>query len=87
MIAMSKPGNPILVLGATGKTGRRVAERLAARGVPVRVGSRSAQPAFDWDQPGTRPVALSGTRTVYIACQPDLAHQCHGATRGWVRGK
>ena len=33
---------PTLVVGGTGKTGRRVAERLAARGVPVRIGSRSA---------------------------------------------
>jgi hypothetical protein len=32
---------PTLVLGATGKTGRRVAERLTARGLPVRIGSRS----------------------------------------------
>ena len=57
---MSKPGNPILVLGATGKTGCRVAERLAARGVPVRAGSRRAQPAFDWDQPSTWRAALAG---------------------------
>ena len=35
---------PILVLGATGKTGRRVVERLNARGVEVRLGSRSEQP-------------------------------------------
>ena len=34
----------ILVLGGTGKTGRRVVERLEARGLPVRVGSRSAEP-------------------------------------------
>ncbi len=40
---------PILVLGGTGKTGRRVAERLRARDLPVRVGSRSAQPPFDWE--------------------------------------
>ena len=33
-----------LVLGGTGKTGRRVAERLTARGVPTRIGSRSGQP-------------------------------------------
>jgi uncharacterized protein YbjT (DUF2867 family) len=38
---------PILVLGGTGKTGRRVAERLAARGLPVRIGSRSGRPPFD----------------------------------------
>lgn len=40
--------NPTLVLGGTGKTGRRVAERLRTRGLPVRVGSRSAAPPFDW---------------------------------------
>ena len=36
-----------LVLGGTGKTGRRVAERLKARGVPTRIGSRSGEPPFD----------------------------------------
>jgi uncharacterized protein YbjT (DUF2867 family) len=34
-----------LVLGGTGKTGRRVVERLAARGPPTRVGSLSGEPA------------------------------------------
>lgn len=38
-----------LVLGGTGKTGRRVAQRLAARGLPVRVGSRTGYPPFDWE--------------------------------------
>ena len=70
---MSKPAGPIPVLGATGRTGRRAAEHLAARGVLVRAGSRRAQRDFDWDQPATWPSALSGTRTVYIAYQPDLA--------------
>jgi nucleoside-diphosphate-sugar epimerase len=37
-----------LVLGATGKTGRRVAQRLTALGYPVRGGSRSGRPRFDW---------------------------------------
>jgi phosphoglycerate dehydrogenase-like enzyme len=32
-----------LVLGGTGKTGRRVAEQLKALGVPTRIGSRSAR--------------------------------------------
>jgi uncharacterized protein YbjT (DUF2867 family) len=78
---MSKPGSPILVLGATGGTGRRVAERLVARGVPVRAGSRSARRPFDWDQPVTRPAAPSDTRGTYIARKPHLAYGCHGATR------
>jgi uncharacterized protein YbjT (DUF2867 family) len=41
-----------LVLGGTGKTGRRVAERLMARGVPTRIGSRSGAPPFDWEVNG-----------------------------------
>jgi hypothetical protein len=37
---------PTLVRGGPGKTGRRVAQRLAARGLPVRIGSRSGEPPF-----------------------------------------
>ncbi|MGE0282229.1 MAG: NAD(P)H-binding protein [Rhizobiaceae bacterium] len=64
---------PILVLGATGKTGRRVAERLTARGLPVRLGSRNATPAFDWNDRSTWAGALDGVRAVYISYYPDLA--------------
>jgi nucleoside-diphosphate-sugar epimerase len=39
----------ILVLGGTGKTGRRGADRLIRRGLPVRVGSRSGEPPFHHD--------------------------------------
>jgi uncharacterized protein YbjT (DUF2867 family) len=63
----------ILVLGATGKTGRRVAERLAARGVPTRAGSRSGQPPFDWQDRDTWAPALSGVAAVYVTYYPDLA--------------
>jgi NAD(P)-dependent dehydrogenase (short-subunit alcohol dehydrogenase family) len=48
----------ILVLGGTGKTGRRVVDRLEARGERVRVGSRSVQPGFDWENAGTWDTAL-----------------------------
>jgi uncharacterized protein YbjT (DUF2867 family) len=66
--------NPsILVIGATGKTGRRVAERLTARGIPVRRGSRSGQPPFDWDHPVTWAPALDGASKAYISFFPDLA--------------
>ena len=37
---------PVLVLGGTGKVGRRIAERLTARGVPVRIGARGAPRDF-----------------------------------------
>lgn len=64
--------HPILVLGANGKTGGRVLQRLRAAGHTVRVGSRSAQPCFDWEEPATWKAALEGVRAVYVAYQPDL---------------
>jgi uncharacterized protein YbjT (DUF2867 family) len=64
---------PILVLGATGKTGRRVVKRLQARGVDVRAGSRSSQPPFDWEDAATWASALEGVSAVYVAYFPDLA--------------
>ena len=65
--------SPILVLGATGKTGRRVIERLQSRGVPTRAGSRNAQPPFDWADRDTWAPALSGVAAVYVTYFPDLA--------------
>ena len=62
-----------LVLGATGKTGRRIIERLRARGVPTRAGSRSGQPPFDWEDPATWAPALEGVGSAYISYYPDLA--------------
>ena len=64
---------PTLVLGGTGKTGRRVAERLAARGLPVRIGSRSSEPRFDWENRSTWTPALEGVGSVYLTYYPDLA--------------
>jgi uncharacterized protein YbjT (DUF2867 family) len=64
---------PILALGGTGKTGRRVAQRLRARGQPVRIGTPSAAPPFDWNDPATWPPALDGVGAVYLAYYPDLA--------------
>ncbi len=62
-----------LVLGGTGKTGRRVVERLAARGLPTRVGSRSGEPPFDWEDRTTWAPTLRGLESVYISYYPDLA--------------
>jgi uncharacterized protein YbjT (DUF2867 family) len=64
---------PILVLGGTGKTGRRVASLLAARSVPVRLGSRSASPAFDWNHEAGWEACLTGVGAAYITYAPDLA--------------
>lgn len=63
----------ILVIGATGKTGRRVASRLEARGIPVRRGSRSSATPFDWEAPETWAPALRGVRAAYVTYFPDLA--------------
>jgi uncharacterized protein YbjT (DUF2867 family) len=64
---------PILVLGANGKTGRRIVERLRARDVPVRQGSRMATPSFDWQSQRTWDAVVDGVRAAYISFQPDLA--------------
>jgi uncharacterized protein YbjT (DUF2867 family) len=64
---------PVLVVGSTGKTGRRVVERLASRGLPVRHGSRRAPIPFDWDDPQTWAPALDGVRAAYVTFHPDLA--------------
>jgi uncharacterized protein YbjT (DUF2867 family) len=65
--------DPILVLGGTGKTGRRVADRLQARNLPVRRGSRSGEPPFDWEKPETWAPAVRGVSSAYISYYPDLA--------------
>lgn len=62
-----------LVLGGTGKTGRRVVERLKARGIPVRIGSRSAELSFEWQDPTTWAPVLQDVAAVYITYYPDLA--------------
>lgn len=63
----------VLVVGGSGKTGRRVVERLRAAGRPVRIGSRAAQPSFDWEDPSTWAGALQGVSAAYITYYPDLA--------------
>ncbi len=63
----------VLVLGGKGKTGRKVAERLSQQGHTVRIGSRTASPPFDWENPKTWESAVNGMDSVYITYQPDLA--------------
>jgi len=63
----------ILVLGGTGKTGKRVAERLWDQGLNFRIGSRVGTPAFDWNQPSTWAQVLDRIEKIYITFQPDLA--------------
>ncbi len=62
-----------LVLGGTGKTGRRVAARLGALGRGVRVGSRSGRPRFDWQDGSTWAPGLEGVGSIYLTYYPDFA--------------
>ena len=65
---------PILITGGTGKTGRRLAERLCRAGVAHRVASRrGGQPGtapFDWTDPTTWNEALDGVFAVYLVAPP-----------------
>ncbi|MDV5143467.1 NAD(P)H-binding protein [Streptomyces sp. SBC-4] len=58
--------HPILVTGGTGKSGSRVVSRLWAQGAPVRVGSRTGEPPFDWHDRTTWDAALDGVKAVYL---------------------
>ncbi|MBB6248994.1 NmrA family NAD(P)-binding protein [Rhodanobacter sp. A1T4] len=61
------PQNRILVLGATGKTGSRVAKKLANQGIAVRGAARTgADIHFDWNEPATFESALRGVSGVYL---------------------
>lgn len=59
--------SPILVIGATGKTGSRIAKRLTQNGHDVRCGSRQSPISFDWEDAETWPAALAGVSAAYIA--------------------
>ena len=64
---------PILVIGANGKTGRRIVQGLAGRGHAVRAGTRSAPLPFDWENEATWAPALDGVSAAYVSYFPDLA--------------
>ena len=64
---------PVLIIGGNGKTGRRVANKLAERNIPFRAVSRSSSTRFDWNDDSTWAAALEGAGAAYITYQPDLA--------------
>lgn len=63
----------ILVLGATGKTGRRLVPRLRAKGVEVRAASRSGETRFDWEDRGSWGGVLKGVSAVYLVAPEEAA--------------
>ena len=62
-INTSLEDDTVLVLGATGKTGRRVTGLLGSAARPA---SRSAATKFDWSAPDTWEPAVRGTTSVYV---------------------
>ena len=69
----STTNSTILVIGSTGKTGKRVADQLERLGIPVRHGFRTSDIPFNWEDRQTWAPALEGIGKVYVAYYPDLA--------------
>ncbi len=63
----------VLILGGTGRTGKRVVEILRKKQIPIRIGSRKENPSFDWEKPENWKNVLKNIEKVYITFQPDLA--------------
>ncbi|QDQ14370.1 NmrA family NAD(P)-binding protein [Streptomyces spectabilis] len=62
----------VLVTGATGRTGGRVAQAARAAGHTVRAASRSGEVRFDWNERSTWDDALRGADAAYLAYLPDV---------------
>lgn len=64
---------PFLVIGGSGKTGRRVIERLKVLAYDVRGVSRSSSPSFDWNDDANWNEVLAGVKALYVTYHPDLS--------------
>ncbi|WP_371668464.1 NAD(P)H-binding protein [Streptomyces sp. NBC_00289] len=60
----------VVVTGASGRTGRRVAESARAAGLTVRAASRAQ--GFDWREPSTWAGTLRGADAAYLVCPSDV---------------
>lgn len=64
---MSNEAPTALILGGTGRTGSRLAGKLARRGVATRTAARrGADVRFDWDDPATHADALADVDRLYL---------------------
>ena len=63
---MTKRDERALVLGASGKVGRRVASRLHDRGVAVAAASRTGAVRFDWSDASSWEAAASGCTRAFV---------------------
>jgi uncharacterized protein YbjT (DUF2867 family) len=62
-----------LIIGSSGKTGMRVAERFDSNGLNYRAGTRHSEIPFDWYDTNTWQKALHSINAVYIVFSPDLS--------------
>jgi uncharacterized protein YbjT (DUF2867 family) len=72
----------VLVLGATGKSGRRLVPLLSEQGAKVRAASRrglAGTTYFDWRKPETYDAALAGVDAIYLT-PPELVVDPTGFT-------
>jgi len=72
-VCMSNQQPLTSIVGGTGKTGRRVSERLQSSGRRVRISSRRTDPPFDWNASATWAGAVAGCDAAYVTFYPDLA--------------
>jgi uncharacterized protein YbjT (DUF2867 family) len=75
----------VLVLGATGKTGRRLVPKLAQHGASVRAASRQpgeGRTLFDWNRPDIHKAALAGVDAVYLV-PPELPSRRRRPRHWW----
>lgn len=63
----------ILIVGAQGKTGARVNQKLIDAGLHTRGVSRSSSPAFDWTDSDGWKEAMQGMDAAYLTYHPDLS--------------
>jgi uncharacterized protein YbjT (DUF2867 family) len=77
---------PVVVLGATGRTGRRVAGLLHTAGVPVRAASRTGEVRFDWSDASTWDPAVAGAARMYLMAPDGQAIDPSLVTRAVERG-
>ncbi|QVQ50187.1 NmrA family NAD(P)-binding protein [Spiractinospora alimapuensis] len=78
--------SPVLLVGGTGKIGRRLAARLRVMGLPVRVASRSGNPRFDWHDDSTWDSVVRGAHRMYLATPEEEVPVAAFVTRAVAAG-
>jgi uncharacterized protein YbjT (DUF2867 family) len=73
-----------VILGGTGKVGRRLTEILRRQGHDARPVSRSTPTRFDWQDESTWPAALAGATGVFVV-GPGSAHDWSPALARFLR--